>query len=44
MPRISSDDLLLFHSIFSFSDPTMAESLSEVSGSLEVLEANDEGK
>uniref|UniRef100_A0A8C7BZW8 DUF4592 domain-containing protein n=1 Tax=Neovison vison TaxID=452646 RepID=A0A8C7BZW8_NEOVI len=42
--RISSDDLLLFHSIFSFSDPTMAESLSEVSGSLEVLEANDEVK
>lgn len=39
---ISND--LLFHSIFYFSEPTMAESLSEASGSLEVLEASDEGK
>lgn len=41
---ISNDDLLLFHSAFYFSDPTMAESLYEASGSLEVLEASDKRK
>lgn len=44
MSWISNDDLLFFDSTFYFSDPAMAESLSDASSVLEVLETCDEGK